>query len=333
MAKRGSITDALFEAVDSNCDGFITREEFRQAMKDDIVRVAGPGDPPFVGTAAFNVSSMPAVAYAQPAVGYAAAPYTVAAPTVEYVTGAAPYTGASAYSAFAQPAVEYVTAAPGVDYMTGGYGLGSISAAPVTNYATSAFAAPATTMPITSYAQPTATTSFAMPTTSYSMPTTSYAMPAVSEIVPVTYAASTAFAAPATTSYSTSTALPITSYAQPTATTSYAVPAVSQSVVAAPVTYAASTAFAAPATTSYSTSAALPITSYAQPTATTSYAMPTVSGQEAMYYSVGQADWFPCSVVGVGATGDVKVIFTPIERMVSLSTMSGLSKKRTCQFT
>lgn len=40
-AARGSITDMLFEAVDVNRDGMISREEFRKALKSDVVRPAG----------------------------------------------------------------------------------------------------------------------------------------------------------------------------------------------------------------------------------------------------------------------------------------------------
>lgn len=40
-AARGSITDMLFEAVDVNHDGMISREEFRKALKSDVVRPAG----------------------------------------------------------------------------------------------------------------------------------------------------------------------------------------------------------------------------------------------------------------------------------------------------
>jgi len=174
MAKRGSITDVLFEAVDSNNDGFITRAEFRQAMRDDIVRIPASGDGLVLGTNTYNVAAQAPVLYAQPAVEYAAAPYTMAAPApltyAQPAVAAAPYTmAAPAPFTYAQPAVQYAAAPytmaapapltyaqPAVEYAAAPYTM----AAPAVEYVTGA--AP--------YLGTTAYSGFAQPAVEYVTP-------------------------------------------------------------------------------------------------------------------------------------------------------------------
>lgn len=43
VARKGTITDALFTQLDVNNDGVISRSEFRRGLKGEIIIPGGPG--------------------------------------------------------------------------------------------------------------------------------------------------------------------------------------------------------------------------------------------------------------------------------------------------